>query len=216
MFRTLPLAGLLALVAVPAAAQDHAIAGKLGALGLGVEYTHNVSERLSVRAGLNGSEIAFDAEESGIEYDFDLDWDSVALGVDFHPLGTPLRVSAGLLLNDNELNAVSRAADDVTVGGRTYTPEEVGTLRGVVEFDDTAPYAGVGWDWSRSRRAFGVSLDLGVVSQGSPVVSLSADGGLAEDPMFEDDIRAEERELQESLDDFDLMPYASLGFVFRF
>lgn len=215
MFRILPLAGLLALLAAPAAAEDHAIAGKLGALGLGVEYTYDVNERLSVRAGLNGSDIGFDAEESGIDYDFNLDWDSIALGVDFHPLGTPLRVSAGLLLNDNELNAVSRAADDVTVGGSTYTPEEVGTLRGVVEFDDTAPYAGVGWDWSRSR-AFGISFDLGVVSQGSPAVSLAADGGLAEDPMFEDDIRAEERELQKSLDDFDLMPYASLGFVFRF
>lgn len=216
MTRFASLAGLLMLVAAPAVAQDHALAARVGLLGLGVEYTYDINDRLSVRGGINGSSIGFDAEESGIDYEFDFEWDSLAVGVDFHPLGTPLRLSAGFLSNDNELRAVSRISENVTIGDEVYTPDDVGTLRGSVGFDDTAPYVGVGWDWSRGRRLFGMSFDLGVVSQGSPDVTLSADGGLAEDPMFEDDIRAEEAELQDSLDDFDLVPYASLGFVFRF
>lgn len=216
MCRIVTLAGLLVLAAAPAAAQDHAVAARVGLLGLGAEYTYDVNDRLSVRAGLNGASVGFDAEESGIDYEFDFDFDSLAVGVDFHPLASPLRLSIGVLRNDNELTALSRVSEPVTVGGTTYAPEDVGTLRGAVGFDDTAPYAGIGWDWSRNRRLFGISFDLGVVSQGTPAVSLSADGGIADDPMFEDDIRAEERELQESLDDFDLVPYASLGFVFRF
>lgn len=216
MLRPLPLIGLLALAAAPAAAQDHAVAGRLGVTGLGVEYTYDVSDRLSLRAGLNGSSIGFDAEESGIDYEFDFTFDSLALGVDYHPFGTPLRLSGGVLRNDNELTAVSRVSEPVTVGGTTYTPEEIGTLRATVGFDDTAPYAGIGWDWSRDRRRLGMSLDLGVVSQGSPVASLRAEGGLAEDPQFADDIRAEQQELERSLEDFDVVPFVSLGLVFRF
>ncbi len=40
------------------------------------------------RGGINGSEIGFDDEESGIAYDFDFVWDSLLLAVDFHPLST--------------------------------------------------------------------------------------------------------------------------------
>ncbi len=216
MSRFLPVAGFLAIAAAPAAAQDHAVAARIGVNGLGVEYTHAVNDRIGVRAGLNGSSLGFDAEESGIDYEFDFEFDSLYLGVDFHPLATPLRLSLGLLRNDNELTALSRVSENVTVGGTTYTPEEVGTLRGAVTFDDTATYAGVGWDWSRDGRGFGVSFDLGVLSQGEPGVRLTADGGLASDPMFDDDIEAEERELEASLGDFDVVPYASLGFGFRF
>lgn len=216
MLRTLPLVGLLALAAAPAAARDHALAGRVGVNGLGVEYTYDVSNRLSLRAGLNGSEIGFDAVESGIDYEFEFGFDSLMLGVDFHPLTTPLRLSVGVLRNDNELTAVSRVSEPVTVGDETYTPEEIGTLRGSVGFDDTAPYASLGWDWSRNDRRLGMSFDLGVISQGSPVVRLRADGGLAENEQFEDDIRAEQLELQRSLEDFDLLPYASIGLVVRF
>jgi hypothetical protein len=111
---------------------------------------------------------------------------------------------------------VSRVTSDVVVGGNVYTPAEVGTLSARTEFDRTAPYAGVGWDWSRNSRLFGVSFDLGLLDQGSPTVSLHADGGLVADPQFEDDLAAEQAELNDSLDDFGLVPYATLGFVFRF
>jgi hypothetical protein len=88
-------------------------------------------------------------------------------------------------------------------------------LRGAVGFDSVAPFIGIGWDWSRSNR-FGIALDLGVLSQGSPTVSLSADGSLLGDPMFLADLAAEEAELQDSLGDLDLMPFVNFGLVFRF
>jgi hypothetical protein len=195
---------------------DHAIAAKVGVLGLGVEYAYTLNERVVFRAGVNGSEFRFDSTESGIDYEFDFAWDSLAVAVDFHPLRSPLRLTGGVLGNDNTLRAVSRPSEDVTIGGTIYTPAEVGTLRGEMTFDKTAPFVGVGWDWSRDKRLFGVSFDLGLVKQGTPVVTLGASGGLLDNAAFDADLAAERAELSESLDDFDLLPFATLGFVFRF
>jgi hypothetical protein len=215
MIRSWSLTALLLLGQSPAHAEGHAVGLKLGALGLGVEYTHDFNERLAVRAGLNGSRFGFDQEESGINYDFDLVWDSISVAVDFHPLTSPFRLSLGVLDNDNRLEAVSRPTQNVTVGDTVYTPAQVGALVGRVGFNSIAPFLGVGWDWSRDKH-FGVSLDVGIVDQGSADVSLRGTGSLLGNPSFQQDIDAEEAELRDSLDGYDTAPYATLGFVFRF
>jgi len=207
---------LFALPAAAALAEGHAVAVKVGALGLGAEYTHEINDRIAVRGGIYGSNLGFDAEESGIDYEFDIVWDSIVAGVDFHPLKTALRLSAGLIKNDNRLEGESRPSGNVTIGDTVYTPSQAGTLRGTTTFDDTAKYLGVGWDWSRDKRIFGMSFDLGLVDQGNANVTLRGNGSLFGNPSFEQDIDAEERELEAEFDDFDIVPYVTLGFVFRF
>jgi hypothetical protein len=216
MFRTCVLAGLAVLPATAGFAAEHAVGLKVGALGLGVEYTHEISERLAVRGGINGSQVGFDGQESGIDYQFDVVWDSLSVAADFHPTKSPFRLTAGILRNDNGLNAESRPAGDVTIGSTTYTPAEVGVLRGKIDFDKTAPFLGLGWDWSRTKKVFGMSLDLGVLAQGSPHVALTATGNLLGDPAFAQDLRDEEAQLRDSLSNLDLLPYMTVGFVFRF
>jgi hypothetical protein len=207
---------LALLPAVHAVAEGHAVAVRVGALGIGPEYTYQLNDRVAFRGAIYGAELGFDDEESGIEYDFDVVWDSIAVGVDFHPLTTALRLSAGFLKNDNGLRMFAQPTSNQQIGGTTYTPSQIGTLRGTVGFDDTATFAGLGWDWSRGKR-FGMAFDIGMVDQGDPVVTLTGNGTLLGDPSFQQDIDAEEAELQSSLDgDVDLVPYASLGFVFRF
>jgi opacity protein-like surface antigen len=211
---------VLALLALPPAstafAEEHAIGLKVGALGLGAEYTYQLKDRIALRGGVYGSQVGFDATESGIEYEFDFVWDSVSAGVDFHPLKSALRLSVGLLKNDNGLEAVSRPTGNVTVGDTVYTPAQIGALQGTIRFDDTATFVGVGWDWSRDRRLFGMSFDLGLLKQGDPVVTLRGNGTLLGDPAFEQDIRAEEAELAASTDDFDVIPFVAVGLLFRF
>lgn len=215
MLRQLTVLGLL-VPASAAMAEGHAVGLKVGALGLGAEYTFDLKDRISLRGGVYGSELGFDGEEAGIAYDFDLVWDSLAVGVDFHPLKSPLRLSLGLLNNDNGLRAVSRPNGNLTIGDTTYTPAQVGSLEAAVGFDSTATFAGVGWDWSRDNRLFGMSLDLGVLDQGSPAVSLRASGSLLGNPAFEQDLAAERRDLEDAVGDFETVPYLSLGFLFRF
>ena len=202
--------------AVPAAhAQDHAVGAKIGFLGLGVEYSYLLNDLITIRGAIYGSTYSFDDTNSGIDYTLDLEFDSLSVGVDFHPTEGPLRLSVGALSNDNGIAAQSNPTQSFDIGGTTYSAADVGTLRAAIGFDSVAPYASIGWDWSRTK-SFGVSLDLGVISQGSPTVRLSADGPILGDPSFASDIAAEEIELQNSLDDFDLFPFAALGFMFRF
>ena len=205
----------LSITSLQALAEGHAVSARVGMLGVGLEYAYPLGERLAIRGGINGSGYSFDQSESGIDYDFELDWDSISVAVDFHPTSGALRITGGLMKNDNGLSALSSISNDVTVGGTTYTPAEVGTMSAVAAFDGTAPFLGIGWDWSRTKRV-GVALDLGIVSQGSPQVSLSANGGLVGDPAFDADLAAEQAELQDSLSDLDLIPYATFGVVFRF
>jgi hypothetical protein len=181
-----------------------------------VEYTRNLSDRWAVRGGVNGSQVGFDGEESGIDYQFDFVWDSLSVGVDLHPLKGPFRVSAGVLHNNNGLDGESRPTSNVTIGNNTYTPAQVGVLTTTVGFKATAPFLGLGWDWSRKRNHFGMSLDLGVLDQGSPRVALRGSGSLLGDSAFQADIAREQSELRDSLSDFDLLPYVTVGFVIRF
>jgi hypothetical protein len=130
---------VLALLQLPALAQDHAIGGKAGLLGIGIEYSHSFGERLAVRGGLYGSSYSFDATESGIAYDFELSWDSLSVALDLHPFTGPFRLSVGLLKNDNGLSAISTPTQDIIVGDTAYTPAEIGSLIASVGFDSTAP-----------------------------------------------------------------------------
>lgn len=206
---------VLSLWRFDAAAQGHAVGGKAGLLGLGVEYSYSIGERFAVRGMLHGSRYSFDATESGIDYEFGLNFDSFGAAIDVHPLTGAFRLSAGLLVNDNGLDATSTPAESVTIGGTVYSPAEIGTLSAGVDFDGMAPFVSLGWDWSRSKR-FGASLEIGIVKQGSPDVFLRASGPLLGDPAFAADIATEEAELEESLDDFDVLPFLSVGIAFRF
>lgn len=207
----------LLILAAPgtAAAQDHAIGARVGLLGLGVEYSYRLSERIVLRTGLNGSGFSFEETESGIDYDFDLDFDSLSVGVDVHPFTGAFRVSGGFLKNDSSLAAASLPTGSYTVDDTSYPADQVGTLRGRIGFDNTAPWVSVGWDFLHDK-AVGLSFELGVVKQGTPTVRLSADGPIATDPDFAADLAAEQAELQASLDDLDVYPYAMIGAVFRF
>ena len=214
MLRPLTVA-MLCLPASTVLAEGKSIALKVGALGVGAEYTHELTERIALRGGLYGSEWGFDVTESGIRYDADVVWDSVVAGVDFHPLKSALRLSAGLMKNDNRLELTSRPTGNVTVGNTTYTAEEAGTLLGRVGADDTATFLGVGWDWSRDKRLFGMSFDLGVLDQGDPTVTLRGTGTLLGNPAFQQDIDAEVAQIEGEID-YDVVPFLSVGFQFRF
>ena len=215
MVRRIVLVGICLLPAA-AWAGDNAIGIKAGALGLGVEYTRNLSDRWAIRGGINGSQLSFDGNESGIDYQFDFVWDSLSIGVDLHPFKSPFRLTAGILRNDNALNGRSRPASNVTIGNTSYTPAQVGVLTSTVGFKQTAPFLGLGWDWSRKKPHFGMSFDIGVLDQGSPRVTLRGSGTLLGDPAFQQDIAREEAQLRDSLSDLDLLPYATVGFVIRF
>jgi hypothetical protein len=200
------------LMAADAWAVDSAVTAKLGTLGLGVEGTFGLTEHFNARLGLN--KFDFDRTDTidDIEYDLDLEWQSISLLADWHPFGNEFRFTAGLLSNSNELSG-SSTSDSVTIGNTPYG--NVG-LDAKLDFDATAPYLGVGWGNALSaNKGWGFNVDVGILYQGSGDVTLTPTGSGASlvDPA---DIAAEEQKFEDDIKDYKYYPVFSFGVSYRF
>ena len=204
------------LFAQGAIADDNLWVGaKAGTLGLGVEATWRPVPYLDLRAGLNKFDYDMGGgSEAGINYATDLELDSMYVTANFRVPLNPLRFTVGIYSNGNELSMVSQGATG-TIGGVTYLPTEVGTLRSTVAFESTAPYLGIGFDF-RAFNKVGLNLDLGFLWQDSPIVTMTSDGLLAGDPLFAAALETERQELQSALRNFKAYPVISLGFAVNF
>lgn len=188
---------------------------KAGTLGVGAEASWRPVPYLDLRAGVNGFSFDQNRTEAGIDYRADADLFSIFATANLRVPLSPFRVTAGVFNNGNELSLVSLDSSTYQVGSQTYTSDEVGTLRAGASFEDWAPYAGIGFDF-RVFDTVGLHLDAGVLGQGSPMVTLTADGSAASDPQFQQQLEAERAELQRSVDDYEYYPVVSLGFSFNF
>ncbi len=212
----LVLVACFASLALPAAADDNIWLGvKAGTLGLGVEATWRPSRYLDFRLGANKFSYDDNGSEAGIDYDTELDLQSLYATANLRPPLSPFRFTAGVVSNGNELNLASRTTSTFDIGGSTFTSAQVGQLQGGIEFDDIVPYAGIGFDF-RLFDTLGLNLDLGVLFQGTPQATLVATGPIASDPLFQAELALEQQELQDSVDEYELYPVISLGFSFNF
>lgn len=216
--------GMLAAVATGAlllpsmAMADVGVGAKLGTLGVGVELTKDFMPTVNGRVGLNVLNLARDGAEDGVDYNIDLELSSILMVLDWHPFSGGIRLSAGAAYNNNELSLVAKPTNtSYTIGNTTYTPTEVGSLRGTVMFDDVTPYLGIGWGNAVSKDdRFTFALDIGVLFQGTTESKLTADGTLATDPTFQAELAQEQKNLNDALDAFEMYPVIALGFAYRF
>jgi len=211
---------LLIISTIPNAsvqAQRFAIAGRGGTLGLGGDLIVNVLPDLNGRFGAAFFDLSLNPEIDGIEYDFDLNLRTFPLSADWYPFDDSFHITAGIVINDTDTGLDARSNQNIMIGDHIYGAAELGTVRGDVSFNHVAPYIGIGWGnaFGREKR-WGFMTDLGVAFIGSPEVSLSASGPIAGDPIFEDDIKQEEQDVEDDLEDFKIYPVLSLSLFFRF
>lgn len=210
------LAGALLVAASPASADHNLWLGvKAGTLGFGVEGAWRPIPWFDVRLGLNQFTYDEVGSQAGVNYDAELSLDSVYATANFRFPLSPMRFTAGLFNNGNELLLVSQEAAAIDIGGTVYPGAAVGTLRSVTSFDSTAPYVGVGFDFDLLDKV-GLNLDLGVLWQGDPNVTLTADGVLASDPTFQDALEQERQQLVDEVEDYKAWPVVSLGVTYKF
>jgi hypothetical protein len=207
---------LLAMV-MTANAQETSIGLKAGLLGAGVELESSFTDFLSGRIGANYYTYSYDGTEDDINYNFDLNLKSASALLDIHPFKGAFRITGGILYNNNGLDASATSADTFNIGDEEYTGEQVGHLFGTVDFADIAPYFGIGVDTSFGQKnSFGFLFELGAVYQGSPHVSLTADGPISSNQAFQDNLAQEEKNLEDDLDNFKFYPVLSIGLCYRF
>lgn len=198
----------------------YAVGLKVGTLGLGLDISRSISDKLNIRLNVNGATYSTTETEEGIEYEFDMDLITAGLLLDYYPMGNEFRVSAGAYYNGNEFALTGQLANAVTIGNNTYQPGEVGSLTGTVDFDEFAPYIGIGWGNSTKQAGWSFSVDVGVMYHGEPNVDLVATCGaaLATTTCAElnTNVDREEAQLLDELSDYKLYPVVSVGVTYTF
>lgn len=208
------LAVVASVLSMPVLAEGLGFGVKGGTLGAGVELTAGLTSTLNGRLGYNTLTLDRSGTESDIDYDIDLELSTISALLDWHPGGGGFRATVGVVKNGNKLDMTGEPNGTYDIGDDTYTAGDIGTLSGLVDFKDLAPYVGIGWGNAvEKNQNLTFSFDLGVIYQGSPQVDLSTTtsvAGLAED------LAAEEEQLQDDLDGYQLYPVISLGLAFTF
>jgi hypothetical protein len=211
------LVGLL--VAATCTGQTVAVAAKVGTTGAGADLTIRLTRSLNLRLGAAGWSRSETRTEQEIEYDADLSLVGGEILLDVHPGGRGFRVSAGAVVNGNEVTAVSTEDAVYTINGVPYPVGLVGRLSGSVETNTVAPYLGIGWGNAvapGSRWRF--AADVGAFYQGSPKVSLRAESPFVDllPERFEEDLEAERQEIEDDLSDYTVYPVVAVGVSYRF
>jgi hypothetical protein len=194
-----------------------ALGVKVGTLGAGLEGTARINSSINARLGVNVFEYDYSGTEDDIKYDFDLELLSVSTLFDWHPFGNIFRFTIGGLYNQNSLDMTANPAGSYSIGDTTYTPGEVGTLTGELDFEDFCPYIGIGWGNAVDKnKQWSFSFDLGVIYQGEPSVNLSATGTLSGNAAFQANLAREQQNLEDELEDFQFYPVVSFGISYSF
>ncbi len=199
------------------ASADFGVGVKAGTLGLGIEGRWNPVPLIDFRVGANAYDYDTDASTSGIDYDATLELDSYYVTGNLNFPLSPLRLTAGVFANNNEVAVTSQdsGGQDIDLGGITLPADVVGTLSGRTYFEDFAPYAGIGFDFEVLGKV-GLNFDVGVLWQGEPKVGLTADGTGAGQLPFEAALELERQQLEDDLSDYKAYPVVSLAFIYNF
>ena len=188
---------------------------KAGTLGLGVEATWRPIDWVDLRVGANVYDFEDSGRQAGVGYDADFNLETYYLTGNLRFPLSPFRLTVGAYQNSNQVDLVSTDATSFEIGGTTFTPSDVGVLSSTTTFSSTSPYFGLGFDFELVNR-LGMSLDLGVLWQGEPDVTLTSDGLLANDPTFIALLESEREELVDEMDSLKAYPVISLGVNFNF
>ena len=212
------LLGCLPVTSAVADTGDFALGIKASTLGAGAEGIVGILPALNLRAGANALSVDFDINTSDIDYDVDADLLSFPIMLDWYPFKkSGFRFSAGALINKNESDLEASSQSSYTLDGTTYTAAQLGTLNGKVDFNEVAPYVGIGWGNALGKdKRWSFTCDFGVVFQGKANIDLSVTGPIASDPTFQTNLAQEKRELEDELENYQYYPLIALGITYKF
>lgn len=210
-----------ALCAPLLAHAEFGVYAKGGTFGFGGGIGYGITDTLTARLGYTALDYDADIETDDVDYEAEAKIGGAELLVDWHPFNGSFRLTAGMISNRNKIDVEAKLNQTVYIDNEPYNPGDLGNLDGRVDFKSTAPYFGIGWGNVAGKEGnFHFVADIGVVFQGSPDVELTGTCGPAlsasDCAAAQDDIRAEEDELNDEVSDYKHWPVISFGVGYRF
>ena len=217
---------LMLCVSTVSVLAEVAVGVKVGTLGMGVEGTVGLDKKFNLRVGGNFASIDLsslieddDLDEDSVvsaeDIQLELDLETLAAMLDWHVWGGGFRLTAGGMLNNNEMTVSADVDEKVEIGDTSYS---VDSLAGSVSFTQVVPYFGIGYGNAVDEDGhFTFAFDLGVMLQGNPEVEITA---TASDPSLQAalnaDIASEIDEIEDDTEGLSLYPVISIGLAYRF
>ena len=200
------------------AAAGIGISAKVGTLGYGGDITVGLLPQLNVRSGFNTFFFEVntnDRSENSTKISADLKLQTIPILLDWHPWAGAFRLTAGMMVNNNELSLYAEPGDTVKINSIEYSLQH---LDGKASFNRTAPYVGVGTGNAANRSTrLHFSCDVGLMFQGEPKIELRA---TASDPVIQTaldaDIEQERKSTEDDVSVFNIYPVISAGVSFTF
>lgn len=196
-----------------------ALSGDVGTTGAGASLWITASKKFVVTVGYNGLNTSLDVDTDDINYDSKFKLSNGHALLRFYPAGGRFNLTAGAMLANNKVDVTGRpgAGATYTIDGVDYPASLVGDLTGTADWDNSvAPYFGVGWSKTPDAGGWGMFVDLGAMYTGAATATLAATGPIASDPTFQANLRQEEQNLNDDLENFEFYPVVRLGFMYRF
>lgn len=194
-----------------------------GTTGLGIEAQYQISPRWTLRGGFDSLKYDDEVEGDGIAYDGELDFTTGGAFVDYHPTGGAFFLSAGAYFGTRQVDVsgTPTPGSTVEIGGANFTAAEVGTLNGTMDFGDTAPFLGLGWNTTFTTESrIGFKFVAGAAFGSDPDATLARSGGATLSPtrqaQLDAELRNEEAEIEDETDGFKIFPVVQLGLAYRF
>ncbi|MFC7335818.1 hypothetical protein ACFQY0_01410 [Haloferula chungangensis] len=189
-----------------------------GIQGIGLHARYDINPWLYMK--IEGNYFKYDDtfDVDGTDYHGDLDLSNIGLTANFLPFNNGFRVTLGGYFGNNEASGVANGnGQTVSIGNSVYTLTQGDQLQGSVEYNQFAPYLGIGWDFgfgSTSSWVFGI--DLGVLYLGEPDTLVSASGPITSVPGFGADLAAEQAIFADDINDYQFLPVLKLSLTYRF
>ena len=190
-----------------------------GTTGVGPSLIFTVNPKLSVTVGYTWLNTDYDTDSHDANYDGKLKLSNFKAVANWHPWSGTFHFSGGVYVADNKVDVTARPKNGTTyeLNGHFYDQNDIDSITGQADFEgDVAPYIGVGWAKNPARGGWGFYADLGVFFAGDASARLSATGPATITPQFQNDLRSEENDINDDLNDLAVYPVAQIGVMYRF
>jgi len=194
---------------------------KGGTLGVGAEVGLGLTDSIILRGGADYLKFNFDSTIDQVDYNMEPELKNASLLLDWHPFANGFRLTGGVYLNDNEINVDGTYRKDLIPGQYQQYAHltDLAHVKGTVDFNTFAPYAGLGWASNHGAKGWGVAFDVGVMFQGEPKVSdLHAESnfGLENHPEVVQFLDEQKQAIEDDLNEFRYYPVASINLTYNF
>jgi hypothetical protein len=199
---------------------NFALGAGVGTTGLSLNGTFQLSDNFNIRGIYANYDFTDNDTESGIAYQFDIELDTFSLLLDWHPSAdNGFRISIGGVNNGTNFSAkTTQTSGNISVGNSSFAASDIGTINAKVDYDTFAPYIGIGWGNAvRQDQSLSFALDIGVIGMSNPNINLTSSGtNTTIQTALDAQLEVEKRELESSLDGFNLYPVINLSLAYRF